>query len=344
MSPMSPSLGREMTRTGSGQIRAVVPVAGSGSRLRPHTHTRPKPLLHVAGKPILGHILDQLSGLGIERIVLIVNHLGEQITEYVRELGLFAQVESVVQEELLGLGYAVLLAQPVVGQDPMLVVYGDTIFRADLRQVLGSEPDAALGTKQVEDPSRFGVLVEEGGEVVRLVEKPTEFVSDRAIVGVNYIRNSGLLFQCLEKLVADGVTTRGEYQLTDALQWMVDDGARITSFPVEHWFDCGTLKSLLATNRHLLEGMAAPEHARESVIVPPVHIAAGAQVRRSVLGPYVSVGDGVVLDGVIARDTIIGAGAQVSNVLLESSLVGYQAVVEGRASHLSVGDQSEIST
>ena len=325
------------------RLWAVVPVAGSGSRLRPHTHTRPKPLLPVAGKPILGHILDQLVGLGIRRIVLVIGHMGEQIVEYVRQHQGFVEVESVEQGERLGLGHAILLTRKVVRDDPMLVVYGDTIFQADLRPVFSREMDGMLGVKQVDDPARFGVVVEEEGRVTRLVEKPDEFVSDQAIVGVNLIRTSGLLFACLERLVNEGWRTRGEYQLTDGLQLMVEQGAALGTFPVEAWFDCGTLEALLDTNRHLLQGVPMPAHLEDTVIIPPVHVAPTARVRESVIGPYVSIGEGATVERVIARNLIIGNQAVVKDVLLEDTLIGYQAVVEGRASRLNVGDMSEVS-
>lgn len=323
---------------------AVVPVAGTGSRLRPHTHTRPKPLLHVAGQPIIGHILDHIADLGIERIVLVIGYMGDQIVEYVASRHTFSVVESVVQQERLGLGHAILLTREVVGDDPMLVVYGDAIFDADLRPALASRADATLGVLRVDDPRRFGVVVEEEGLVSRLVEKPEEFVSDRAIVGVNYVRASGKLFECLDRLVREDRRTRGEYQLTDALQLMVEGGSKLTTFPVRAWFDCGTLESLLVTNRRLLEGAPVPSHGHDTVIVPPVHIDPSARVRCSVLGPYVSVGEGAHLDRVVAANTIVGAGALVSDVLLEDTLIGYQATVKGRPSRLNVGDLSEVNT
>ena len=325
-----------------GRIWAVVPVAGSGNRLRPHTHTRPKPLLQVAGKPILGHILDQLAGLGIRRVVLVIGHMGEQISEYVRQNQLFAAVESVEQEERLGLGHAILLTRKVVRNDPMLIVYGDTIFQADLGKAFECGGDGVLGVKQVEDPRRFGVVLMRDGHVARLVEKPSKFVSDRAIVGVNLIWRSDQLFDCLERLVTEGRRTRGEFQLTDGLQLMVEEGALLGTFPVAGWFDCGTLESLLETNRHLLEGTSIPDHLEDTVVIPPVHIPSSARVRGSVIGPYVSIGDGAQVQGVIARNSIIGAQATVENVLLEDTLIGNQAVVKGKARRLNVGDMSEI--
>ena len=322
---------------------AVVPVAGFGTRLRPHTHTRPKPLLYVADQPIIGHILDQLMALGIRQIVLVVGYMGEQIVDYVRQRQVFSRVESVEQKELLGLGHAVSLTRSIVRDDPMLIVYGDTIFQADLQPVITSAMDGMLGVKRVDDPRRFGVVVEEGGQVKRLAEKPDQFVSDRAIVGVNFIAASGQLFECLGKLMAEGQRTQGEFQLTDALQRMVEEGARLGTFPVEHWFDCGTQEALLVTNRHLLEGTPPPTHVQETVIIPPVYVDPTARVERSVIGPYVSIGAEAQVQGVIARNMIIGAQAVVENILLEDTLIGSQAIVKGRASRLNVGDMSEVT-
>jgi glucose-1-phosphate thymidylyltransferase len=325
-------------------IWAVIPVAGSGTRLRPHTYTRPKPLFNVAGQPIIGHILDQLVSLGIRRIVLVVGNMGEDIVEYVQQRGDFVAVVRVEQKELLGLGHAISLVRSVVHDDPMLVVYGDTIFQADLQPVVNSIAEGILGVKQVDDPHRFGVVVEKNGRVTRLVEKPEEFVSDRAIVGVNFVRNSGWLFECLNQLMAEERRTRGEFQLTDALQLMVEQGAHLTTFPVEQWFDCGNQEALLVTNRHLLEGAPVPNHIQDTAIIPPVYIDPTAKVRRSVIGPYVSIGAGAQVDSVIARNMIIGAQAVVDNILLEDTLIGFQAVVKGRASRLNVGDLSEITS
>ncbi|MBT3344629.1 MAG: NTP transferase domain-containing protein [Gemmatimonadetes bacterium] len=323
---------------------AVVPVAGSGARLRPHTHTRPKPLLQVAGKPIIGHILDQLAPLGIERIVLIVGYMGDRIVDYVRAHHHFRQVEFVEQTELLGLGHAIWLARDVVDDAPMLNVYGDTIFQADLSQVLQVEGDGALGVKRVDDPRRFGVVVEAEGHVQRLVEKPSDFVSDLAIVGVNYIRHSKMLFECLGRLIRDGERTRGEFQLTDAFQRMVDAGAQLSTFPVAHWFDCGTQQALLATNQALLDGQISAQ-AREGVVLrPPVHIDPTADVRDAIIGPHVSVGAGARVHRAVVSNSIIGDEAVVEGIVLEDSLVGYQAIVTGRPHHLNVGDLSQITS
>ena len=326
------------------KIWAVVPVAGSGSRLRPHTHTRPKPLLHVAGQPIIGHILDQLALAGIRRVVLVVGYMGELIADYAQQRSDFAEVAWVEQKELLGLGHAIALTRPIVGSDPMLMVYGDTIFRADLGPVLSAPGDGLLGIRKVEDPRRFGVVVEEVGRVARLVEKPAKFVSDQAIVGVNLVRASEQLFACLADLMERDLRQRGEFQLTDALQLMVEQGAHLGTFPVADWFDCGTQEAMLETNRHLLQDAPLPTHCTDTVVIPPVHIDPLAEVRDSVIGPHVSIGAGARVRHTIVRNAIIGVQADVGGALIENSLVGFQAVLKGRRSHLNIGDMSEITT
>jgi|TARA_B110000196_G_scaffold300240_1_gene293473 glucose-1-phosphate thymidylyltransferase len=325
-------------------IWAVIPVAGFGTRLRPHTHTRPKPLLHVAGQPIIGHILDQLVPLGVKRVVLVIGYMGELIVDYVQARSDFERVEWVEQKELLGLGHAIAQTKSVVGTDPMLMVYGDTVFRADLARELSAKGDGLLGVKKVEDPRRFGVVVTEGKKVVKLVEKPEEFVSDQAIVGVNLIRKSAQLFACLDDLIKRDVRLRGEFQLTDALQLMVEQGANLSTFPVGGWFDCGTQEAMLETNRDLLQDAPAPTHCTNTVVVPPVHIDPTAEVCDSVVGPYVSIGAGASVQHTIVRNAIIGEQAEVKAALIEDSLIGFQAVLKGRWNHLNIGDMSEITT
>lgn len=325
-------------------VWAVIPVAGFGARLRPHTHTRPKPLLHVAGQPIIGHILDQLAPLGIEKVVLVVGYLGDRIVDYVRDRGDFRHVEFVEQKEMLGLGHAIWLTRDVVGDDPQLMVYGDTIFQADLRSVLDYTGAGCLGVKRVDDPSRFGVVVREGERVTGLVEKPESFVSDLAIVGVNLIRDSRRLYACLGRLIRENRRTRNEFQVTDAFQAMIEEGADMATFDVPDWFDCGTREALLVTNRILLEGREAPVVSEDVVVIPPVHIDASARVSQCVIGPHVSIGAGANVRQSIVRNSIVGEEAVVENIVLEDSLIGFQAAVNGRPSHLNVGDLSQISS
>ncbi len=319
----------------------LIPAAGAGRRLRPHTHSLPKALLQVAGKPILGHIMDGIMGLELDEVILVVGTMGEKIQEWVK--GRYKIPISFVHQRVLkGLGHSVWLARNMVKGRPLLIVYGDTIFEGDLREGINPRVDGSLGVKRVEDSSFFGVVELEGGVIRRLVEKPGISSPGLAIVGVNFIHNSDLLFSCLNELMEKGITTGGEYQLTDAFQLMVERGGRLTVFPVENWWDCGRPESLLATNRHLLEGLSEPGERRGCIITPPVYLAATAKVENSILGPYLSVGDGAKIEGSIISDSIIGARAEVTNCLLRSSLVGDNAVVRGNFTRLNVGDSSTI--
>lgn len=323
-------------------MKAVIPVAGAGTRLRPHTHTIPKALLHVAGKPIIGHILDEVAVLGIEEIVLVVGVMGDQILRYVNEAYRFRSVEIVEQEDRKGLGHAIGLTKNLVGGEPILIIYGDTIFEGDLSDAIGDSVDGKIGVKQVPDPARFGVVELEGNRITNLVEKPEQFVSDLAIVGVNYIRNTPLLFECLDELLTEKIRTQGEYQITDAFRKMVEKGATLEVFFLEDWFDCGKPETLLATNRYLLEKQSAPLEIAGSTILPPVFIAPSAAIIGSIVGPYVSVAEGARVEWSIVKDAIIGEEAVVQHGLLEGSLIGNRALVRGAPQRLNVGDSSEI--
>ncbi len=324
-------------------IRAIIPAAGVGTRLRPHTHTMPKALIHVAGKPILAHILDDLVGLGVKDVVLVVGHMGDHIREYVDEHYPRLNRAYVEQPERLGLGHAVRLTRQHVIGHPTLIVLGDTIFRADFSEIVEGG-DSRIGVKEVDDPRRFGVVEVEDGVATRLVEKPEHPTSNLAIVGVYYITDSPLLFNALDELVAKGMRTKGEYQLTDALQLMIERGHRIRPFPVEAWYDCGKTETLLETNRELLELKAEPlpRALVGSVIVPPVAIDPTAEIHNSIVGPHVSIATRAVVRDAIVRDAIVNQDASVEQVLLEGSVIGENAVVRGTFRHLNVGDSSEV--
>lgn len=323
-------------------MKALLPVAGVGSRLRPHTHTRPKALVQVAGKPVLGHILDRLLPLGIDEVILIVGPWGEDIKAYVQKEYPF-RVTAVTQEERLGLGHAVYMGKDAVNPDePLLIVLGDTIFQADLREPL-SRGRSALGVRRVSNPRQFGVVELDGDRVRRLVEKPQNPPSDLAIVGIYYIVETGLLYESLASIIADDIRVKGEYQLTDALQRMLDRGVEMYTFPVENWWDCGNPATLLATNRELLERSNTPvPQIPGSTIIPPVSIAPTAQVEGCVIGPYVSIaGDARVRHSVV-RETIINDGARVEAVVLQHSIIGAQAEVRGTFAQLNISDASSF--
>lgn len=324
-------------------MKAILPLAGVGSRLRPHTYTKPKPLLPVAGKPILGHILDQLVPIGIKEVVLVVGQFGVPIIEYVQESYPF-DVHVSVQLEPKGLGHAIYLTREYVSKDePALIVLGDTLFRADLPGAL-ARGKSTLGVAEVKDPRSFGVVETDGEFITRLVEKPADPPSNLAIVGIYYLKESRRLFEALDHVVNSEIRSGGEIQLTDALQVMIDRGEEMTTFPVTEWLDCGSPQTLLATNRKLLAELEGPTpEGEQAIFIPPVYVAPTARVQDSVLGPYVSVGDGAVITRSVVRNSIIDRGAEISDIVLSDSIIGERAGVGGHYTRLNVGDSTQIN-
>lgn len=324
-------------------MKALIPVAGIGTRLRPHTHTVPKALLNVAGKPILGHIVDRLREAGIEEFVFVVGHMGEVIREW-GERTYGQGLHWVRQEKRLGLGHAVREARKAIRSEPVFIVLGDTLFDADLAGVVARGGNS-LGVMEVDDPSRFGVVVVEGEKVVRLVEKPAEPVSYLAIAGLYHISDTRLLFHCLDRLVKEDIRTRDEYQLTDALSLMIKEGAVFRTFPLEGWYDCGLPGTVLETNRVLLDRQPAgplPDVGPGAVVIPPVSFGREVTIERSVVGPHVTLEDGVCIRRSVVRNAILGEGARVEGAVLDGSLIGAGAVVRGRPMALNVGDSAEV--
>lgn len=322
-------------------MRAIIPVAGVGSRLRPHTYMLPKVLLNVAGKPILGHILDKIIGEGIYEATIIVGHMGEMIKQYVSTAYAKLKVDYVDQEERLGLGHAIYIARGTMSADPVLIILGDTIFDVDLTPVLHGD-HSALGVKTVEDPRRFGVAEVHDGMISRLVEKPEKPTSHLAIVGLYYIRNTPLLVTCLEDVVARDIRTKGEYQLTDALQLMLERGEKMKTFMVDGWYDCGKPETLLSTNRALLEKKSTSRHIDGVILNPPVYVAATARLSNCIIGPFTTIGENVSVSESVIRNSIISEGAQVHKALLDNSIVGNGSVVKGGFKRINVGGSSEI--
>jgi glucose-1-phosphate thymidylyltransferase len=321
---------------------AVIPAAGVGTRLRPHTHTMPKVLLHVAGKPMIAHILDDLPALGIHEAVLIVGYLGELVQEYVTRAYPGLEVHFVDQPERLGLGHAVGLAGPYAIDRPVLVILGDTIFEADLASVMKSRVNR-IGVKAVDDPRRFGIVeLDAQGRVTRMVEKPEHPTSNLAITGIYFFSDCAPLFGAIQEIQQKNIRTKGEYQLTDAMQKMIEHGAEFTTFPVEGWYDCGKTETLLETNRVLLDKWGNGRAIAGSVVIPPVLVAPDAVIEQCIIGPHASIAGGARLKNAGVRDSIINEHAVVENILVEGSVVGESAVVRGAWKSVNVGHSSEV--
>ncbi len=327
-------------------MKAIIPVAGIGSRLRPHTHTQPKALVPVAGKPILGHIIDSLKGVGINEFIFVIGYLGDKIQSYVMEKYPELNKHFVVQAQKEGIGHAIWTAKEFVTQnDQLLIVLGDTIFDVHLEEFV-SLPDSAVGVKKVEDPRNFGVVeTDDEGNISRLVEKPIIPKSNMAMVGLYKIKEGKLLMETLNDNINNNLRTYNEFQLTDALMQMVEKGTKIKSFKVEEWYDCGKKEVLLATNAMLLSRQnQINEHKfNNTIIIPPVSIASNCRVQNSIIGPNVSIGENTYVDHSILKNSIIGSFSQLEDVVLQDSLVGSDASLKGLSQSLNLGDSTEIS-
>lgn len=322
-------------------MKAIIPVAGVGTRLRPHTFSHPKVLLNVAGKPIIGHIMDKLIAAGIDEAIVIVGYLGDMIERWLTK-HYSIKFTFVTQSELLGLAHAIWMCKPyITDNEPILIILGDTIFDVNLEPVLQSST-STLGVKEVDDPRRFGVAVTEGGRITRLVEKPDEPVSNLAIVGLYYLLQSKKLFETLDYLIARNIKTKGEFQLTDALEMLIKDGEPFTTFEVSGWYDCGKPETLLSTNRVLLENNKRTETYPGCIIIDPVFIGKGAVITNAIIGPNTTIGENTRISDAIIKDTIIGSETRVVHIMLTRSIIGNNASITGSPHEISIGDYSEI--
>ncbi|MEW6701660.1 MAG: sugar phosphate nucleotidyltransferase [Bacteroidota bacterium] len=322
-------------------MRAVIPAAGFGTRLKPHTYSLPKVLLNVGGKPMLGHIIEKLLDENITKATFVTGYLGEKIVEYVQREFPSLDAAFVSQEEALGLGHAIQTAAPTFDGDEIFIILGDTIFDVELKSVF-LRKTSSLGVKTVDNPSRFGVAVCENGRIVKLIEKPKEPISKLALVGLYYITNSKLLVESLNELFEKDIKTGGEYQLTDALQIMIEKGETITTFQVDGWYDCGKPETLLSTNKFLLTQSGTNRRVENVVINDPVFISESAIVKNSVIGPFTTISDDCRVYDSIIRNSIVSSGAKIERVILEDSIIGSNAIVKSNYKKLNTGDSSEI--
>jgi glucose-1-phosphate thymidylyltransferase len=326
-------------------MKVIMPVAGKGTRLRPHTHITPKPMLKIAGKPVIDYVMEDLQQLGnVEQVIYITGHLKDKVEKFTRAKSPFPSV-FVEQEEQLGTAQAVWLAKPYVDQ-PVMIIFVDTIFDADFSVVKNSDADGIIWVKEVEDYQRFGVVVTDNdGNMTKIIEKPSTPISKRANIGLYYIRNWTLLYEGIDWVLKQP-PNKGEFYLTDAFQYMIDHGAKIKAVDVEGWYDAGKLETLLETNQTILERRKL---ARKPAKVPagvklidPVYIEDGVTLANSTIGPNVSIESGSKVDGCELRDTIIGRKATLSRSSLRNSMIGDEAVVVGVRGEVTISDHSEV--
>lgn len=332
-------------------MNLIIPMAGMGKRMRPHTLTVPKPLLPIAGKPIVQRLVEdvaRLCGQPLDEIAFVVGRFGEEV-----ESRLLTIAEAVgatgricYQDEALGTAHAVLCGQEVMN-GPVIVAYADCLFRADTPLTLGE--DAVIVVQRVVDPSAFGVVsLDPEGTITGFVEKPRTFVSDLAIIGVYYFPDGGALQRELRYLIDHDLKENNEYQLTNALENLRLHGTRFVPGQVDEWLDCGNKASTVQTNQRYLDYLqgtdlvAASARVVNSVVIPPVFIGENAHIENTVLGPHVSVGNGTRIVRSVVRNSIIQENSTLTDLLLSDSMVGNHAAVEGRSADLSVGDYNVI--
>jgi len=327
-------------------MKVVMPLAGKGTRLRPHTHVTPKPLLKVGDKPVLAYILDELRELGVNEAVCITGHLKERVQEFMAAEYPDFKAVYVEQVEQRGTGDAIALAEPYVQED-LLIIFVDTLFDADLTLVKRLPEDVAgiIWAKEVEDYQRFGVIVtDENGFMQKIIEKPKEPVSKLANIGLYYIRDWKLLFEGIRHVMQTDPGPGGEYFLTDAFQYMVDHGGKLLVAPVEGWYDAGKPDTLLETNLHVLSTTRgrSPAAAEGVTVHEPVHVAEGVTLENAEIGPNVTLSAGATVRGSKLRDTIVGEKAVIEGCDLHDSLIGRDARVTGIKGQVDLGDHSVV--
>lgn len=326
-------------------MNVIIPLAGFGSRLRPHTYTKPKPLITVAGKPVLGHILDKLVAAGVGDISFVVGYLGDQIEQYVSAEYPDLRAHYHEQRELNGQAPAVLLARESVS-GPTVIVFVDTIADADLSKLADETADGVIYVKEVEDPRRFGVVqVDKHGIISRFIEKPSDTTNKLVVIGMYYVKDAALLMDCCDELMRRDIRTKGEYFLADAFNLMIARGAKLRIETVDVWLDCGKPETVLETNRYLLghgHDNSALWRNDRSVVVPPVFIHPSARIENSVVGPNTSIGENCQIVNSVIRESIVDTGALVSDHVLANSLIGRDAILTGRPRRFNVGDSSVV--
>jgi len=324
-------------------MKVIIPLAGKGTRLRPHTHVTPKPMMRVAGKPVMSYVLDELRELGgVDEVIYITGHLKEKVEDFARKS---LDIPSVFIEQKVqdGTAGAIALARDYIDQ-PVLIIFVDTIFDADLSVINRTDADGIIWTKVVEDYQRFGVVVtDKDGNMTKIVEKPKTPISKAANIGLYYIRNWKLLFEGIDHVLA-APKNQGEYFLTDAFQYMIDKGAKIKVIDVEGWYDAGKIETMLETNQTMLEKGRArkPASSDGNTIVDPVYIEDNVTLKGSTIGPNVSIGTGSVIENSKVSHSIVGTNSRIARSTISNSLVGDDTVLDGVTGEVTVGDHSEV--
>ncbi len=324
-------------------MKVIVPLAGKGTRLLPLTKRVPKPLVNVAGRPVMDYVMDTVRGLDVEELIVITGHLKDVVEKYIVE-HYDVPARFVEQKTLDGTAGAINLARPYV-DGPVMIIFVDTLFDTDMSIVKTSDADGILWAKEVEDYQRFGVIVtDKRGYMTQIVEKPSTPISKLANIGLYYIKDWKTLFDGITAVMGSKPGKGGEFYLTDAFQYMVDKGKKLVVGEVTGWYDCGKVDTLLETNRHLLEHGRArrPQAVPKGVIIrEPVYIEDGVRLADCTIGPNVSLGGGSSVTGSTVANSILGKNVRIQGATVEGSVVGDDQAIEGRSVQDSVLDGGE---
>lgn len=332
-------------------MNIIIPMAGMGKRMRPHTLTTPKPLIPVAGKSIVQHLVEEIGKVvqeDIEEIGFVIGDFGKETEEKLLKIAanIGAKGKIYYQKEPLGTAHAILCAADSL-KDKVVVAYADTLFKADFS--MDDSKDGIIWVKKVDNPSSFGVVeLSEGGSIIAFHEKPEHFISDMAIIGIYYFKDGAYLKSELQHLIDEGVKTGGEYGITDALQNMMNKGTAFFVDPVTEWLDCGNKDATVHTNQRVLEYLKDEElisvelQLDNSTIIKPCYIGPGVRIANSVVGPYVSIGEGTVVENCIIRNSIIQEHSLLTNINLDNSMIGSHVTIRKTPEDLSIGDYNTL--
>ncbi|MBR9676069.1 NTP transferase domain-containing protein [Candidatus Woesearchaeota archaeon] len=326
------------------KIKVIIPLAGKGTRLRPHTYSKPKPLLHVAGKPVLGHILDSIKNLDVEEVIMITGDMEEQIREYV-DNNYDYKTAYFKQTEMLGDGHAISMAKDEVRDTDVLIIFSDTLFVKNIKTDIDEikDYDGIVWANKTDTPERFGILNTKEETITEIEEKPEKPKSDLAIIGLYYFKSSKQMFSYLEKAMNERRTSKGEYRLADAMALMVEENHKLRAVPIGDWLDTGIPETMLSTNKYLLEnGHNKTIKTNNSIIIEPVYIEDGCVINSSVIGPHVSIAKNSTVENSIIKNSIIGEESRIQNAQLTNSLIGDCAEVIEKEKSLNIASNTII--
>lgn len=331
-------------------MKIIIPLAGFGTRMRPHTWSRPKPLLHVAGHTIIGHLLDLMRAITTEEVIFVVGYKGDEIEAWIRAHYPQLNAHFVVQEEALGQAHAIWMCRDFMDDGELLIAFGDGIVDANYTEIADTDADGICLVQPMEDPRKFGVVVpDENGHITAFIEKPSSMEHNLVIAGIYWFRHGNVLRDALDVVIREDRRTKGEYYLADAYQVLIEQGLKIGVKETIYWLDAGNPENILHTNARLLglgfgsDDAIERSYSEEFTVLPPVFLHETAVIEGSIIGPYASIGPGARIKNGIVRNSIVDAGAVIDSAVLDGALVGENAQVNGRAHSMFVGDDAKIT-